>query len=703
MGSAIHRTARVASLGLSLLACNGQNKPAQAPESAKDVLIATDPPTIPLTTKSNCTEPTLPSSPQRETGIDAFLANRGSEAEGILSEVLARDPRDRAAEAFRAASAVKVERERTRTAAGLSAVHHVALEALAFAQVTKRNVETAPGKIRLERQSETKNLITDFEDWETKNQLSPHSRQRLRGEPPASVPATLGHERLRSAFEHADHVAAIYQNSVVITAEGRRPLAFDTRALMNRTPTAGARPLDVVFAQLAGKTLLLALAYNGYAKESGGKNGYFAAFDAATGALAWASEPLVANVREAVVAGGSIITGYGFTAEPDFLFVLDLATGKTEQKVALKSAPEAIRARGDRVFVRSYDIDYVFQASTGVPPAPPAALDPSGETRAASSADVETRCWVRRATASILAKDVDGLHEAAERLKPLATDRVLDDLLRFEETKLATNGRLDLAAASLVVVPAPPWEAASPAPIVAKTPKSSPKLVKISARAASPVRNMHPAFDPGEAWFIPPVDKGKLPEGARGDIPTRFGEEDLSAIIPDQRPEQNGRQLLVYGGRFVVLVANDASPRIFDLEAFRHPPKANPQWKQFAVENVTYAQERDGVLYVCNGGGSYAKEVFGKKGFLSAIDATSGKLLWRSAPLTCNATFGMTKDHIVSGYGFTAEPDFVFVVRQSDGGIVQKVPVDSGPETIKIAGNRVHVETYGHVADFDLR
>ena len=108
------------------------------------------------------------------------------------------------------------------------------------------------------------------------------------------------------------------------------------------------------------------------------------------------------------------------------------------------------------------------------------------------------------------------------------------------------------------------------------------------------------------------------------------------------------------------------------------------------------------MLYICNGGGSYAKEVYGKKGFLSALDATSGKLLWRSAPLTCNATFAIAGEHIISGYGFTAEPDFVFLVRRSDGAIVQKVPIDSGPETITLDGNRARVEMYGHVADFEL-
>lgn len=78
-----------------------------------------------------------------------------------------------------------------------------------------------------------------------------------------------------------------------------------------------------------GKTLIAQVTYNGYAKDSGGKNGYLAAFDSATGALAWTSAPLVSNSYETFVSGGSIVTGYGFTAEPDFLYVLDLTTARS--------------------------------------------------------------------------------------------------------------------------------------------------------------------------------------------------------------------------------------------------------------------------------------------------------------------------------------------------------------------------------------
>jgi outer membrane protein assembly factor BamB len=700
--SAPYRIAILVSVGF-VEACGQPDAKAPGASKSEDVenlVVASEPrPAMPLATKRSCIEPSLSPSLDRDRGIDAFVAEHPREAVDLLAAAVRADPRDRAAEAFRVASQAKLDEARARAADEVASLRRIPLETIPLARAQRSPVAAAQGKVHLEKQSEAKNLIVDFSDWETKNQLSRAGR-RGHDALPAHVPLALGRERLRNAFVHADHVAAIYDGAIVISAEGKRPLAFDAGAVARGAP----RPFEIAFAQLVGNTLLVELAYNGYAKESGGKNGYFAAFDATTGALAWVTDPLVANAYDAVVAGGSVITGYGFTAEPDFLFVLDLATGKVDQKIPLKSGPEAIRAKGDQIFVRSYDVDYVFKSTTGLSPALAASLPTAAPQEAAPSADAEVRCWVRRATAAMYAKDANGLHEAAERLKPLARDRVLDELLRVEEKKMSMDRRLDLSAAPLVTVSAPPWQASSPGVTPASTQpqKPTPKLVKVSSRPASPTRNMHPPFDPTQPWFIPPVDKGKLPEGARADIPSSFGQESLSAIIPDQR-DATDRSILVYGGRFVALVKGDTTERVFDLDAFRHPPKADPQWKEFATQNVTYAQERDGVLYVCNGGGSYAKEVFGKKGFLSAIDATTGKLLWRSAALACNAPFAIAGAHIISGYGFTAEPDFVFLVRRADGGIVQKVPIESGPETITLAGSRVHVETYGHVVELDLR
>lgn len=106
---------------------------------------------------------------------------------------------------------------------------------------------------------------------------------------------------------------------------------------------------------------------------------------------------------------------------------------------------------------------------------------------------------------------------------------------------------------------------------------------------------------------------------------------------------------------------------------------------------------------MCNGGGSYAREVFGKKGFVTAIELATGALRWRSDPLRCNATFVVAGEYLVTGYGFTDEPDYLFLLRMRDGTTVAREKLDSGPDQITLDGNRVHVEAYAHSYDFELR
>jgi hypothetical protein len=659
--------------------------PARAPQSNAPVGVAKSTVDDPARASAACVEPKLAPAKKRDDGIDAFLGGRVSEALDLLDDAVRSDPSDRAANAFRRGTMMKIDARKTRAAEELKMIAPVVLAPVPTTRTHKRSIEgITGGKVKLEKESEKKNLITDNNDWEKRNQLSSPRVDAARVD--SVAPPAVG-DRPHSVFKHADHVVAIYSSLIVISGDGRRTVVFDTTEVVRGG-------FQIGFAQLVGGTLIVQAGNNGSAKEAKGKNAYLAAYDGGNGSVVWSSEPLVASAAEAIVTGGSIITGYGFTAEPDFVFVLDLATGAVEQKIAVKKSPEAIRAKGDRVYVRTYDTDYVFKSATPLAAAPPSNL--SRYADAMAPVDAETRCFVRNATAAIAARDRAALKLAVDALSARSKDRLLLEFLRSEESQLGETRRFDLAAAPFVALPAPPWDATSPTTAKAAT---DPKLVKVKSAKSDASGSRQSTFSPGKPWFIAPADANTpLPEGVRADIPRTFGLEDLRAILP-----HGDKTLLVYGGRFLAIVRGDVAERVFDFETFRHPPKVNPQYKEFAVQDVTYAEVEDGILYVCNGGGSYAKEVFGKKGFLSAIEVSSGKLLWRSAPLTCNSTFVISGAHIISGYGFTDEPDFVFLVRRADGAIVQRVPVDTAPESISVDKNRVHVETYGQAIDLELR
>lgn len=623
----------------------------------------------------------------RDKGVEAFLADRSSEAVSLLLAVVKADPRDRAADAFRRASAKKLAAARKSAQRDLAARPKVVLAPLPLARTLRKPIEAPAEKLRLEKLSQAANKITDSADWEKKNGVVRHDPEE--DELPPEVPRESMPGRRMRTFVHRDHIAVVEgQDLVIVAAPGKEAVAFDTSRTTN--VQSFARP-TVSFAQLVGKHLVLGLGHNGYAKESNGKTAYMASFDATTGALDWVSEPLVSNSAETVISGGTIVTGYGFTAEPDFVFTLDLATGNVEQKLPVKSGPELFRPKGDRLFVRTYDMDYVFKASAPFGPTLPPAMKDDGA--GAPAVDAETTCWVKHAAAAVAARDPKGIEDAAAHLYRVSRDRALAEMLAAEAKELAMPDRIDLTTAPLVVAAAPPWkETLGPA-----APRTGRKLVKVSSR---PTRSRfgREAFDPEKPFHLAPIDRGRLPEAARADIPSSYGGEFLSAILPGEK----GRSALIYGGRFVALLEGSTTKTVLDLDAYRVPPVTR-SLESWDYEDATYAMERDGIVYVCNGAGSYAKDVGGKKGFLSAIEAATAKLVWRSAPLVCNTDFVMTDDVIVTGYGFTQEPDALFLLRRADGAIEQKLPVDTAPTSLVLEGKRLRAEVGQKLVELELR
>lgn len=119
--------------------------------------------------------------------------------------------------------------------------------------------------------------------------------------------------------------------------------------------------LEMSNVETSGFVLYFDSNYNGYASIAGNKTGYLNALDLTDGKVLWTTPALTASFRGFLVMEEHIIAGYGFTAEPDFLFVINRHTGLIEQKQKLKSAHDYIFRRGNRLYVRCYDTDYVFE------------------------------------------------------------------------------------------------------------------------------------------------------------------------------------------------------------------------------------------------------------------------------------------------------------------------------------------------------
>jgi hypothetical protein len=114
------------------------------------------------------------------------------------------------------------------------------------------------------------------------------------------------------------------------------------------------------WAEVSEGVLYVSNAHRTFAESSGGLNAYMTAIDLKTLQVLWRSEPLVANAESFVLRGDAVITGYGFTEEDDFIYILDRMTGVILEKIPVPSAPEYLYADGDRLYVRCYDTDLVF-------------------------------------------------------------------------------------------------------------------------------------------------------------------------------------------------------------------------------------------------------------------------------------------------------------------------------------------------------
>jgi hypothetical protein len=142
----------------------------------------------------------------------------------------------------------------------------------------------------------------------------------------------------------------------------------------------------------------------------------------------------------------------------------------------------------------------------------------------------------------------------------------------------------------------------------------------------------------------------------------------------------------------------------FDFQHYVWPPRIAPGEREFVYEEVVWAREAGGVLYVENGHWTYAKSSYGQNAYVTAFDLKTKKRAWRSKALVANArTFVVTPDYLVTGYGFTAEPDWLYLLERKTGRVLERLKLPSAPERVTRKGNRITVRTYDHVVVVRLK
>lgn len=227
---------------------------------------------------------------------------------------------------------------------------------------------------------------------------------------------------------------------------------------------------------------------------------------------------------------------------------------------------------------------------------------------------------------------------------------------------------------TVTTLPKPPF----PGPVT--TAPDAKRLVVVSSRRISPGLGTSPS-----------CELTNVPDAVRG--------------LPLQRTICPGGPSFAFYGR------DGASARILhslkyelDFRKYVWPPRNRPGEKEFVYEELVWAREANGVLYVQNAHLTYARSSYGQNAYITAFDTQTDRRLWRSRALVANAqTFAVTPDYLITGYGFTAEPDWLYLLDRRTGRVVERLSLPSAPEKITRGGKRLLVRTYDHVLTVELR
>ncbi len=153
---------------------------------------------------------------------------------------------------------------------------------------------------------------------------------------------------------------------------------------------------------------------------------------------------------------------------------------------------------------------------------------------------------------------------------------------------------------------------------------------------------------------------------------------------------------------WLVLDRNRAIVHLYDMSG-------KMKWKlnlnDYVEENKMEVQDiryENKTLYFNAACQSYSSGSGGLCSSLYAINPDSQKRLWKSNYLVSNNIFIIHGNVIVAGYGFTAEPDYLFILDRMTGKILNKKKLDSAHSYMEIVGNKLNVITYKKFYVFDL-
>ncbi len=206
--------------------------------------------------------------------------------------------------------------------------------------------------ISLKKTSEEKTDWLDTEKWAARNgfelRLMPYSDGEYYYEPYAPVDFGYMYNSLR--IYDADKDELLYD--------------LDLHTLINGPDEERGKEAAVTeyirWARMYEGLLYIAAGHNTYA-SSESESSYMIAIDPEKHEAVWRSDPLVSNALNFEIVDDTIICGYGFTAEDDYIYLLDRYDGKTVDRIRVNSGPDQFEVAGGTLYVATYNTAYTFR------------------------------------------------------------------------------------------------------------------------------------------------------------------------------------------------------------------------------------------------------------------------------------------------------------------------------------------------------
>ena len=231
--------------------------------------------------------------------------------------------------------------------ADLGAIRQIHMENPSWEYYCATEPASLAAPLKLTKLTQEANQITDTDDWFEKNNLSLNVEDS--GKYGLGIPSdeNAGKCRIQVVDGEKGEVFELDFSDFEYAGDFKQSEKEFVRQ-------------QIRYAQVKDHILYLSIGHLTYA-ESSPHNAYVAAVDLAEKKLLWKSQPLVSNAANFVIKGDVLLCGYGFTAEPDYIYQLDLGSGKVIDKTVVKSKADYLILKDNILYVRTYNTDYTFR------------------------------------------------------------------------------------------------------------------------------------------------------------------------------------------------------------------------------------------------------------------------------------------------------------------------------------------------------